>query len=112
MATCKWCGKNTADNQRETMECDFCWELRWRVENTPELTLRMMGLDWVSCEERLPEEHGYYLVWMPGLNDLDAAVFDVAYFDAEGWSWINAIVPMGTQPISHWREIEPPKEKP
>lgn len=33
---CKWCGENTS--MTATEECDFCWELRSRMEKNPELS--------------------------------------------------------------------------
>jgi hypothetical protein len=37
---CKWCGKDTS--YLGTKECDNCWEMRHRIDSSPELAEKML----------------------------------------------------------------------
>lgn len=70
-------------------------------------------MNWISCEDRLPTEEKYYLVWIPEWEGYgNAAGPDLAFFEDGEWAGLNAFpfVEDGA-PISHWCEIEPPQNE-
>ena len=65
---------------------------------------------WISCDEQMPEEDGYYLVWIPaweGYDDEDA--FDIAFWDGNNWGELNAFAAIADgAPVTHWATVHPP----
>ena len=61
--------------------------------------------EWISVDERLPEEDKYVLVCFNGKHIFTGTYNNGQWLDSDGFKFID-----GT--ITHWRELpEPPKEK-
>ena len=60
---CKWCGEPTI--ALTTKECDFCWELRTKIEHSNKAILKKMlaeCLDSALIPYKLLEEKGIHYV--------------------------------------------------
>lgn len=68
----------------------------------------MKAPQWVSVEERLPEESGRYICWF-GNNKLIKGAEILTYVDE--WKAFGSLESLETYPnVTHWMPIEPPKE--
>ena len=75
--------------------------------------------EWISVEDRLPQERGRYLVMLKTDGDIGYEVHDhlirILHFGSDGWrlprhypEWIHDAL---TQEVTHWMPLpEPPKE--
>lgn len=69
------------------------------------------GTDWISTDDRLPAEDGYYLVWVPeweGYGNIAHA--DMCWWGGHGWHMGCLPSVEDGAPVSHWATITVPKE--
>ena len=90
----KWWTVKKQDVGREVGNPDW---VDWAVKRIADLESQLAQREWISVEDRLPEEHGPVLV-SDGIN-----VWDQAYC-SDGFGW-------QTSSITHWQSLPaPPKE--
>jgi hypothetical protein len=66
----------------------------------------MEKMFWVSSDDKLPENCGFYFVWVPEWED-NIAHGDIAYWNGSKWSDGNFPSIDDGAPVSHWMRIEP-----
>lgn len=94
---------------RQCNDCDFC-TVRQEAERLYNTGYRKQN-EWISVDERLPNESGYFLVYIPR----ESAGFRVnAYYYCENETWENGNGRASSEyyGITHWMHLpEPPKMK-
>lgn len=69
MKTCKWCNGSLEDVRGD--ECDFCWEMRLRVEKAPQVAAKMIAqltkvaVDGLKSPQKITSYRGE---WSPNMD--------------------------------------------
>ena len=64
--------------------------------------------NWISVEDELPEENGYYLCFAPNDDDIEAIIVLEFNDNKCWWDYDNLL----TEYITHWQSLpKPPKEE-
>jgi len=87
-----------SDNSREDLCVNLASLEESLINSAKQIELLKEENEWVSVEDRLPEEEGYYL------TSVEVGHMDVVYWNGVGWDYSEGL-------IKFWNNTEPPKKE-
>lgn len=99
-------GNKTAEEQAFSYDTMFMYEIADMIEDAPTIEPKPK---WISVKDRLPKEHGEYIIHvenLTGFHALDRNVFEATYAFGQ-WLFDGC----SDNRVTHWMPLPEPPEK-